>query len=148
LVEQRTENPWVGSSSLPLNIMKFNVWNLFVCIVNGQKAKKTIIRVPKQKFCKNFLKVLWNDGYILGFQKSTEKPFTYDVFLKYKNEQPVINKIKFISKPSKREYFTVKQIWKLDIGVGVAYFTTNKGILSTNLCKKLNIGGELFLIIK
>jgi small subunit ribosomal protein S8 len=128
--------------------MKFNVWNLFVQIVNGQKAKKTVIKVPKQKFCKNFLKVLWDDGYILGFQESKDKFFKYDVFLKYNNEQPVINKIKFISKPSKREYFTIKQIWKLDTGVGVAYFSTCKGILSNNLCKKYNIGGELFLIIK
>jgi len=128
--------------------MKYNIWDLFTRLVNGQKANKLTIRVPKQKFCQNFLKVLWNDGYILGFQESKKNPFTYEVFLKYRNGHPVINKVEFISKPSKREYLTIKQIWKLDVGLGTAYFSTNKGILSIDLCKKYNIGGELFLFIK
>ena len=127
--------------------MKFNTWDLFTRIKNGQKSKKSVIRVPKQTLTSKFLKILWDDGFILGYQDSKIKLNYYDVFLKYKNQKAVLKQVVFVSKPGKRVYFNVKQIWKLTIGTGSAYFSTNKGILSLIECKKHNVGGELFVII-
>ncbi len=125
--------------------MKFNTWDLFTRIKNGQRSKKRMVQVPKQTLTSKFLKILWDDGFILGYQDSKTKLNCYDVFLKYKNQKSVLKQVVFVSKPGKREYFNVKQIWKLTIGTGSAYFSTNKGILSLVECKKQNVGGELFV---
>jgi small subunit ribosomal protein S8 len=70
------------------------------------------------------------------------------IFLKYKNGKPVINTIKVISKPSKRIYWSIKQIWKINSSKNFIIFSTNKGLKSVIDCKKLRIGGEPFISIK
>ena len=56
--------------------------------------------------------------------------------------EPSIRNIVSISKPSCRVYFSLKNIWKLESGVSLVIFSTNKGVCSTKLCKQLKIGGE------
>jgi len=128
--------------------MKYNLWNMFTSIVNAQKSRKSIIQVPNQKILISFLNVLWDEGYILGYKRSTLNKTKYSVFLKYNNNQPAIKKVEFISKPSTRKYFSLRQLWKIDLSIGTAILSTSKGILSLNSCKKYGVGGELFVIIK
>jgi len=128
--------------------MKYNLWNMLTSIVNAQKSGKSIIQVPNQKLLISFLNVLWDEGYILGYKRSVVNKTKYSVFLKYKNKQPAIKKVEFISKPSNRKYFSLMQLWKIDLSIGTAILSTSKGILSLNSCKKYGVGGELFVVIK
>ena len=128
--------------------MKYNLWNMLTSIVNAQKSGKSIIQVPNQKLLISFLNVLWDEGYILGYKRSALNKTKYSVFLKYKNNQPAIKKVEFISKPSNRKYFSLMQLWKIDLSIGTAILSTSKGILSLNSCKKYGVGGELFVVIK
>jgi len=121
---------------------------MLTSIMNAQKSGKSVIQVPNQKLLLSFLNVLWDEGYILGYKKSTKNTTKYSVFLKYKNNRPVINKVGFISKPSNRKYFSLAQLWKIDLSVGTALVSTSKGVLSLNTCKKYGVGGEIFAIIK
>jgi small subunit ribosomal protein S8 len=127
--------------------MKNYFWNMFSNIKKGQLAKKAFIFQKKKKICENFLKILWNEGFILGYTTDKTNPTTLKIFLKYKNEDPVISSLKLITKPEKRIYFTTKQIWKLDSNKTFIIFSTNKGLKTINDCKKLKIGGEPFIII-
>ena len=121
---------------------------MLTSIVNAQKSGKSIIQVPNQKLLISFLNVLWDEGYILGYKRSALNKTKYSVFLKYKNNQPAIKKVEFISKPSNRKYFSLMQLWKIDLSIGTAILSTSKGILSLNSCKKYGVGGELFVVIK
>ena len=67
--------------------------------------------------------------------------------LKYKNNRPVINSIKLISKPGRRIYYSINQIWKINSNKSFIIFSTNQGLKSIIDCKKYKIGGEPFIVI-
>ena len=120
---------------------------MFVNIKKGQLVKRNFIFNKKKKICESFLKILWNEGFILGYKIDSKTSDKIKIFLKYKNGKPAINSIKIISKPSRRVYFSIKQIWKLNSNKSFIIFSTNKGLKSIIECKKLKIGGEPFIII-
>jgi small subunit ribosomal protein S8 len=152
LVEQRTENPCVGSSNLSLsrfkyNIMKNYLWNMFANLKNGQLARRAFILQTRKKICESFLKILWDEGFILGYTIDSENSDKIKIFLKYREGKPAINAIKLISKPSRRIYYSTKQIWKIDSSKSFIIFSTNKGLKTVTDCKKLRLGGEPFIVV-
>ena len=120
---------------------------MFANIKNGQLAKRSYVLQKRKKICESFLKILWKEGFILGYQTDQTNGSQIKIFLKYKNKTPVINSIRLISKPSRRIYYTIKQIWKIDSNKSFIILSTNKGIKSITECKKLKIGGEPFISI-
>jgi len=128
--------------------MKNYLWNMLNSIKNGQLAKKDIVVQKRKKICESILKILWDEGFILGYQiiyNSTK----FKIFLKYsKTGKPIINSLKFVSKPGKRTYFNTKQIWKINSNKAFIIFSTHKGLKSIQECKKQKIGGEPLVIIK
>jgi small subunit ribosomal protein S8 len=116
-------------------------------IKKGQLSKRKYIIHEKKKICESILQILWDEGFILGYTLKSDDSKFLKIFLKYLNEKPAINSIKVISKPSRRVFYTIKQIWKLDSSKSFIIFSTNKGLKSIIECKKLKIGGEPFIII-
>ena len=125
--------------------MKHHMWNMFASIQNGQLANKSFILQKKTKLCSLILNLLWDEGYILGYKIENKY---FKIFLKYKNNNPVISSLKSISKPGNRLYYTCKQLWKISETKGLVIISTNKGLLTLSDCKKQNLGGEPLLIIK
>ena len=120
---------------------------MFANIKKGQLAKRSFIFNERKKICESFLQTLWDEGFILGYQISSENPDKLKIFLKYKDDKPAINSIKLISKPSLRVYYSLKQIWKIDSSKSFIIFSTNKGLKSITECKKLKLGGEPYIVI-
>ena len=128
--------------------MKNYLWSMLNNIKNGQLAKKQAITGQRTKICESMLKILWNEGFILGYQviSSTTR---FKIFLKYsKSGKPTINSLKFLSKPGKRVYLNTKQIWKINSNKSFLILSTHKGLKSIYECKKYKIGGELIALIK
>lgn len=116
-------------------------------IKNGQMSKKSTIIQKKKNICEAMLKVLWNEGFISGYKILNSNNIL--IFLKYTNTgSPAINSLQFLSKPSKRFYYSLKQLWKLDSSKTFIILSTNQGLLTIEQCKKKNVGGEPLLIIK
>ena len=44
-----------------------HLWNFISKIKNAQLTKKTISINKRNKFCENFLKLLWHKKFILGY---------------------------------------------------------------------------------
>lgn len=121
---------------------------MFTSIKNSQKSKKISVTVYRKNLCESFLKLLWDEGFIVGYKVVSSDKTKLEVFLKYSNTgNPIINSIKFVSKPSRRIYFSIKQIWKLDSSKTFIIFSTSRGLMSINDCKKNKIGGEPLVII-
>ena len=118
---------------------------MFASIKNGQLAKRSFIFHTRKKICESFLKILWQEGFILGYKIYYKNKII--IFLKYKNGKPVINSFKLVTKPSRRIYYSIKQIWKIDSSKSFIIFSTTKGLKSLIDCKKLKIGGEPFLAV-
>lgn len=126
--------------------MKFILWNMFSNIQNAQLANKKVAFQKRKKVCELFLNILWDEGYISGYTIDKHND-NIIIFLKYHNNKPAIKKIKCISKPGSRIFYTVKQLWKIDSSKNFLILSTNKGLKTLNECKKLNIGGEPFIIV-
>lgn len=127
--------------------MKNYLWNMFASLKNGQLAKRDFIYHPRKKICESFLKILWDEGFILGYTICTRNSTKLKIFLKYKNNRPAINSIQLVSKPGRRIYYSINQIWKIDSNKSFLIFSTNRGLKSITCCKKNKIGGEPFIVI-
>jgi small subunit ribosomal protein S8 len=127
--------------------MKNYLWNMFTSIKNGQLSRRSIIFQRRKKICEAFLKILWTEGFILGYKIDKKNINRIEIFLKYTKNKPAIHSIEFLSKPSRRIYYSAKQIWKLDSNKSFIIFSTNQGLKSILECKKLRIGGEPFISI-
>ena len=93
--------------------MTKSVFNMLISIKNSQKSKKSSVKVSRKNMCEVFLKLLWNEGFISGYKVVSSDKTKLEVFLKYSNiGNPSINSIQFVSKPSRRIYFSIRQIWK------------------------------------
>lgn len=120
---------------------------MFANIKNGQLAKRNFIYQNRKNVCEAFLKILWDEGFIQSYQIEINNSNILKIFLKYKNQRPVVNNIKLISKPSRRMYWSLNQIWKIDSSKNFIIFSTNKGLKSIIDCKRLRIGGEPVITI-
>jgi small subunit ribosomal protein S8 len=119
---------------------------MLIKIKNGQTSKKSFVLQKKSFFCVRFLNILWSEGLILGYKELNSK--ILKIFLKYKkNNKPAINNIIFITKPSKRIYLSIKQLWELNVFNSILIVSTSRGLLTSNECKKYNLGGEAFLLL-
>jgi small subunit ribosomal protein S8 len=125
--------------------MKNYLWNMFANIKNGQLAKKPFIIQTRKNVCEEFLKILWQEGFIVGYTVNSLNPKQLKIMLKYRHGVPVINSIKLISKPGRRIYYSLKQIWKIDSSKSFIILSTSRGLKSIVECKKLRIGGEPFI---
>jgi len=126
--------------------MKFLLWNMFANLQNAQMSRKKVVFQRRKKVCESFLSILWDEGFISGYSID-KKNDRIKIFLKYHNNKPVIKKIKTISKPGSRIFYTVKQLWKINSSKTFLILSTNKGLKTINQCKKLNLGGEPFILI-
>lgn len=113
--------------------------NLFSTIQNGCLAKKTKIIQPNSKQSINILNILVNEGFIKTFKINSKNQI--EVYLKYKNNNSVINQIQRISKPGKRLHIKNKDLYIKKQGFYI--LSTSLGIITDLEAKKLNIGGEL-----
>ena len=125
--------------------MKTHLYSTFDSIKKSQLAKQSFVYITRKNICESFLRILWNEGFILGYTIISKNKLK--VCLKYKSGKPLINSIKTLSKPNRRIYYSIKQIWKINSSKSFLIFSTNKGLQSINSCKKLKIGGEPYISI-
>lgn len=112
--------------------------NLFSKINNGYLSKKTKIIQHNSKQSINILNILIKEGFIKSYKLTTQNQL--NIYLKYKQNKPIINQIKRLSKPSRRIYFKNKDLYKKMNGFYI--LSTSVGILTDVQAKKLNVGGE------
>jgi len=111
---------------------------------NAQKSYKIEVDLSYSQIMLDVVKILRDEGYIRGFSFRQSK---ITVFLKYMYKQPTFNKIVLISKPSRRIFFSCKDIMKRSTNKGTFIISTSQGILSSNLVIEKNLGGEVILFI-
>lgn len=113
--------------------------NLFSTIKNGYLSKKPKITQQNSKQSLNLLNILIREGFIKSYKINSNNQL--NIYLKYKNNKPVITEIKRLSKPSKRLYIKNKDLYIKKKGFYI--ISTSNGILTDLEAKKLNLGGEL-----
>ena len=63
--------------------------------------------------------------------------------LKYFDGEPVIREISRVSKPGRRVYVAVRNLPRINNGLGVAILSTPKGVMADHEARSQNLGGEV-----
>lgn len=127
--------------------MQHYLYNMIANIKNGQSAKRKFVWQTREKKCEALLNILWNEGFIVGYQIDLIQKNKLRIYLKYSDNKPAINAIHCLSKPGRRIYYSINKIWKLTSIRSFIVFSTHKGLKSIIECKKLKIGGEPLIVI-
>lgn len=118
-------------------------------IRNGQQASKANVSFPASRQKQAILGVLQDEGYITGFETSDVdgKPVT-TVTLKYFQGQPVISRLKRVSRPGLRIFRSKDELPTVMGGYGVAIISTSKGVMSDRAARAAGHGGEVLCAVE
>lgn len=118
----------------------------FSRIRNAQMSKQSFTFLNYTKISLNIVKILQDEGFIRGFSIDSSKKMI-KTFLRYNNNTIFIKKIKRISKPSRRVFFSLKFLASLNFNAGIFLISTPKGLMTHKKALKLGLGGEAICFI-
>lgn len=125
--------------------MTDRVSDLLTRIRNGLMARLYFVYSPYSKLCEDILKILKEEGYIMGYSKELDekKKYFLKIELKYLYGKPVISVINRVSKPGRRKYSKMKDLEKYYNGLGIFILSTPQGVICDYNARKKNVGGEV-----
>jgi len=124
------------------------IGDLITRIRNAQLRHKSKVSTPGSNLRTRVLEVLKSEGYIRGYA-SVEKDgrSELEIELKYFEGTPVIKEIERVSKPGRRVYASVKNLPRINNGLGVAILSTPKGVMADHEARDANVGGEVLFTV-
>jgi small subunit ribosomal protein S8 len=105
--------------------------------------------MPASNIKTSIAQILKDEGFIADFATVEQKPqneLKLDLRY-YENDEPVISGLKRVSRPGRRVYVGRKEIPRYYGGLGVAFVSTSKGVITGRDAWKQGIGGELLLYV-
>lgn len=117
-------------------------------IRNAQMRNKSKVTSPNSRLRESVLGVLKNEGYIRGYTVvEREGRSEIEIELKYFDGEPVIREIERISKPGRRVYTSVRNMPRINNGLGVTIVSTPKGVMADHDARDANVGGEILCTV-
>jgi small subunit ribosomal protein S8 len=125
------------------------VGDLITRIRNAQMRSKPKVSSPGSKLRERVLEVLKNEGYIRGFAtvEHAGGRSELEIEWKYFDGEPVIREISRVSKPGRRVYVSVRNLPRINNGLGVAIVSTPKGVMADHDARDANVGGEILFTV-
>ncbi len=122
--------------------------DLLTRIRNAQLRNKSKIASPNSKLRERVLEVLKTEGYIRGYAVvEKDGRSEIEIELKYFDGEPVIREIERVSKPGRRVYTSVRNLPRINNGLGVAIVSTPKGVMADHDARDANVGGEILCTV-
>ena len=125
------------------------VGDLIARINNAQMRKKPKVSTPGSRLRVSVLEVLKNEGFIRGYAKvdHADGRSELEIELKYFDGEPVIREMARVSKPGRRVYVAVRNLPRINNGLGVAILSTPKGVMADHDARDANVGGEVLCTV-
>ena len=122
--------------------------DLLARIRNAQMRSKGSVTCPGSKLRERVLEVLKTEGYIRGYTVTEKEGRSeLEIELKYFDGEPVIREIARVSKPGRRVYTSVKNMPRINNGLGVTIVSTPKGVMADHDARDANVGGEILCTV-
>jgi small subunit ribosomal protein S8 len=129
--------------------MQDPIADMLTRIRNAQAVGEKQISLPASKVKVAILKVLQDEGYIESHEVvNTEGKKNISVTLKYYQGQPVIEKIKRVSRVGLRVYAGSDELPVVRSGMGIAIVSTPKGVMTERAARAQNMGGEVLCTVE
>lgn len=121
------------------------VADMLTRIRNATMVRHDRTDVPASKMKVAVAKILKQEGFIRTFKVVEEGPQgLIRIFLKYADDgEPAIHGLRRVSSPGRRVYRGVGELPKVRNGLGVAVVSTNRGVLTDEQARGLQVGGEI-----
>ena len=125
------------------------IGDLIARITNAQMRKKSKVSTPGSRLRASVLDVLKTEGYIRGYAAvdHADGRSELEIELKYFDGEPVIREISRVSKPGRRVYVAVRNLPRINNGLGVAILSTPKGVMADHAARDANVGGEVLCTV-
>ena len=125
------------------------IGDMLTRIRNAQMRGKSTVMTPASKMRARVLDVLADEGYIRGYENSSDRQGhpTIEIALKYYEGVPVIREVKRVSKPGRRVYLGVGDLPSVRQGLGVSIVSTSRGVMSDANARSANVGGEVLCTV-
>jgi len=125
------------------------IGDMLTRIRNSQMRGKSTVMTPASKLRGWVLDVLADEGYIRGYEKTTDASGhpAIEISLKYYDGAPVIRELKRVSKPGRRVYMSTNDLPSVRQGLGVSIVSTSKGVMSDANARAANVGGEVLCTV-
>ena len=123
--------------------------DMFARIHNAQMRKKSKVSTPASRLRVSVLDVLKSEGFIRGYAAidHANGRKEIEIELKYYDGGPVIREISRVSKPGRRVYASVRNLPRINNGLGVAIVSTPKGVMADHAARDANVGGEILCTV-
>jgi small subunit ribosomal protein S8 len=122
--------------------------DLLARIRNAQMRNKGKVSSPNSRLRERVLEVLKSEGYIRGYAVvEKDGRSEIEIELKYFDGAPVIREIERVSKPGRRVYTSVRNLPRINNGLGVAIVSTPKGVMADHDARDANVGGEILFTV-
>jgi len=125
------------------------IGDMITRIRNAQQRAKSKVSTPASKLRERVLEVLKSEGYIRGYATvaHSDGRSEIEIELKYFDGAPVIREIARVSKPGRRVYASVRNLPRINNGLGVAIVSTPKGVMADHAARDANVGGEILFTV-
>ena len=125
------------------------VSDFIIQLKNAGLVRKELVSLPYSKMKHAIADKLVDAGFVESASKRGKKvKKTLDVTLKYDTSGThIIRDVKRISKPGRRIYTSVSNIYPVKFGKGKRILSTPQGILTGEEARTKNVGGEELFII-
>ena len=109
--------------------------DLITRIRNAQMRAKPKVSSPGSRMRANVLEVLKTEGYIRGYASVEHASGRSEL------------EIERVSKPGRRVYASVKNLPRVNNGLGISVLSTPKGIMADYEAREANVGGEVLFTV-
>ena len=119
-------------------------------IRNAVQVRHEAVEVPASRMKTSLLKLLSDEGFITSFKSIDEDSVDkkLEVQLRYyEDKTPVIQGLKRVSKPGLRVYVGKNEVPRYFGGIGVAFMSTSKGVMTGQQARRQGVGGELLFYV-
>ena len=125
------------------------IGDMIARIRNAQMRNKPKVSMPGSKQRERVLEVLKTEGFIRGYASVAHASgrSELEIELKYFDGEPVIREIERVSKPGRRVYASVKNLPRVNNGLGISVLSTPKGIMADHEAREANVGGEILFTV-
>ncbi|MBU0571005.1 MAG: 30S ribosomal protein S8 [Candidatus Omnitrophica bacterium] len=114
-------------------------------IRNGIMAKKKNVIIRRSKFIEDIVSIVKREGFIDDYKVIEDnKQGKIKIYLKWLDDgTSVMEQLKKISTPGRRDYVSAKNVKNVMGGVGIAILSTSKGLMTDKEAKEAGVGGEV-----
>lgn len=124
------------------------VGDFIIQLKNAGMVGKSEVSLPYSKLKQAIAEKLKGVGYIADVAvKGKDAKKVLEVTLRYEDGQHTINGVKRVSKPGRRLYSKVAEIYPIKFGKGKMILSTPAGILTGEEAREQNVGGEQLFVI-